>query len=233
MYLQGFMKYISSLHKLSRKDVNSIIDYISSLDTVSRKDAGLDDISLNILEQFAWENYLSAYQIWSNLQSPRFKMAYKNVNKRTNVLFSSGLIQETKVIGGNKRRAKYFRLTEYGIYQLFLKQLNSLLLTQPRSRTDREVADASLTFLRNYSDSILFKIFLYPYFEKETLFVIGASILWDLYEYLSTCCHSIERLINDIQLGRPLLRRNVFSWNRIPGEDDEMLLSHLKQISIL
>lgn len=51
-----------------------------------------------------------------------------------------------------------------------------------------------------------------------------------LYEYLSTSCHSIERLIDDIQLGRPLLHSRVFSWNKIPGEGDKMLLSHLKQI---
>ena len=87
-----------------------------------------------------------------------------------------------------------------------------------------------LTFLHNYSDSVLFKIFLYPYFKKETLLAIGPSILWNLYEYLSTCCHSIERDLKYSQLGHPLLHERVFSWNRIPGKDNELLLSHLKQI---
>ena len=115
--------------------------YISSLNGSSKKDAGLDVTSLDILEQFAWEKYLSAYQICSNLKSTHLKLAYKNVNKRTNALLSSGLIQETEVEGiSNKHRAKYYRLTEYGIYQLFLNRLNSLLINPSDVRKRRELS---------------------------------------------------------------------------------------------
>lgn len=215
-------------------DLYDLIRYISSLRSC-RKDLGFDITSLRILEQFAWEKYLSAYQIWSNLKSTRFKMAYKNINKRINVLFSSGLIEQTNPIGiSNKRRTKYYRLTEYGIYQLFLEKLASLQLNQPYFRKGRETSplandkDASKNFLHNYGDSALFKIFLYPYFKKETLLAIGPAILRELYEYLSACCHNIERDLESSQL--PLLDEHVFSWDRIPGKDEKLLLSHLKEI---
>ncbi|MGA9153592.1 MAG: hypothetical protein WBZ36_23680 [Candidatus Nitrosopolaris sp.] len=66
---------------------------------------------------------------------------------------------------------------------------------------------ARLFLLRNYSDSALFKIFLYPYFKKETLLATGGTILQDLYIYLSTCCQRIEREVlrpigSDEQIGQ-------------------------------
>ena len=207
--------------------------YISSLNGSSKKDAGLDVTSLDILEQFAWEKYLSAYQICSNLKSTHLKLAYKNVNKRTNALLSSGLIQETEVEGiSNKHRAKYYRLTEYGIYQLFLNRLNSLLINPSDVRKRRELSPVpnAQIFLRNYSDSFLFKTFLYAYFEKETLLAIGPSLLDDIYGYLSSCCHSIERNLKYSKLGDIPIIEKICSWNRIPGKDNEVLLSHLKQM---
>jgi hypothetical protein len=84
-------------------------EYTSYLDTLSEKNRELDRTSLDILAQFASDKYLSAYQICSNIKSTDFKMAYKNVHKRTNTLLSSSLIKETKV---GKHRAKYYQLTE-------------------------------------------------------------------------------------------------------------------------
>lgn len=160
--------------------MNAFFGYITSLDRSSRKVAGFDT-----LELFG-EKYLSAYQIWSNLKPTRLKMAYKNIHKRISALFSLGLIKETKVVGiSNKRRTKYYRLTEYGIYHLFLKKLNLLLLNQPYLRQDKHTAHEDASFLQNYRDSVLFKIFMYPYFKKETLLAIGPAILHDLYRYLS------------------------------------------------
>jgi hypothetical protein len=133
-------------------------------------------------------------------------MAYKNVNKR--------LIQEiarrkiTRKIA-KQRNAKYYMLTEYGIYQLFLKKFNSSILSQPHLGRGRMMANdyARLFLLRNYSDSALFKIFLYPYFKKETLLATWGTILQDLYTYLSTSCQRIEREVlrpigSDEQIGQ-------------------------------
>jgi hypothetical protein len=202
--------------------------YILLLYGSSTKDAGFDGKSLNILEQFAWEKYLSAYQIYSNLKSTYLKMGYKNVNKRINVLLLSGLIQkpETDTIN-SKHSAIYYRLTEYGIYQLFLNKLNSLLVNQSDVR--KGTPSNALSFFQNYSDSMLFETFLYPYFKKDTLLAIGSSLLTDLYGYLSSCCHSIERKVKHFELSDTSILEQIFSWNKIPGKDNDSLMLYLQR----
>ena len=113
-------------------------------------------------------------------------------------------------------------LTEYGIYRLFLSRLNYFITNQT----------TCLTFFQNYSDSALFEVFLYPYFKKETLLAIGPSLLLDLYGYLSTCCESIERNILDSGLIKIATEfyEGIFSWDKVPGEDNTPLLFHLKHM---
>jgi hypothetical protein len=203
--------------------LTSIDAYISVLIEASRKSTRLDDTSLDIIGHFAAEKYPSAYQICSRLKSTPQKLAYKNVNKRINTLLLSGLIKETEVTGiDNKHRARYYTLTEYGIYRLFLSRLNYFITNQA----------TGLTFFQNYSDSALFEVFLYPYFKKETLLAIGPSLLLDLYGYLSTCCESIERNILDsgfIDIATVFFEP-IFSWEKVPGKDSQLLLRHLKHM---
>src|SRR5215831_11781676 len=94
--------------------------YISSLIEPYRKSIGLDKMALDMLGQFAWEKYLSAYQIHSKLNSTPEKLAYKNV------LLDLGLIQKTDDIDTNNiHGARYYTLTEYGIFRLFLDRPDS------------------------------------------------------------------------------------------------------------
>jgi hypothetical protein len=159
------------------------------------------------------------------------KKAYKNVNKWVNALLSSGLIQETEINGvDNKHRAKYYRLSEYGIYQLFLNRVNSLLVNQSNVRRSKELSSNASVFFHNYSGSLLFEIFLYPYFRRDTLFAIGDRLLWELYHFLSNCCRNLERNLKYSKVADIPVVDKVFSWNRIPGKDDKLLLSHLRRI---
>ena len=202
--------------------------YISSIYESSRQGTRLDERSLDILEQFIWEKYLSAYQICSKLKSTPRKLAYKNVNKRTNALMSSGLLQKVKSDSTNsKHNAIQFRLTEYGIYQLFLNRFNSIAPNKIEVEEPPSPPLNSVAFLRNYSDSDLFEIFVYPYFKKETLLAIGPIILWQVYSYLSTCCHGIESEVKNF--GSSFFR-HIFSWNNIPGKDNIWLLKHLQEV---
>jgi hypothetical protein len=107
-----------------------------------------------------------------------------------------------------------------------------LLVNQSEVRKGSEISQSlnALTFFRNYIGCDLFKIFLYPYFKKETLLAIGSTLLWDLFNYLSTCCHSIERKLKYSKHADIPVTERIFSWNKIPGEDNDALLSHLKQI---
>jgi hypothetical protein len=156
-------------------------------------------------------------------------MAYKNVNRRVNVLLLSDLIQKFESDSiHSQRNAIYYRLTEYGIYRLFLNRLNSLLVNQSDVR--KGTPPNSLAFFLNYNDSALFKVFLYPYFKKDTLLAIGSILLSDLFRYLTSCCQSIERKVNHLEPANTPIFEKIFSWNDIPGRDNESLLSHLQYL---
>jgi len=161
------------------------------------------------------------------------KLAYKNVNTRISVLLDSGLIQETEGIDtNNKHGARYYTLTEYGIFRLFLDRVGSFMQDQSDVRKDRKSSPSqnALTFLDNYSDSALFEVFLHPYFTKETLLAIGGMLLLKLYPYLETCCQAIARNILEVTKYATYMYEKIFSWEKVPGEDDMPLLYHLQHI---
>lgn len=159
------------------------------------------------------------------------RMAYKNVNKRVNTLISLGLLEQADINDAeNKHKAKYYRLSEYGIYQLFLKSPSSVVIKQSDVRRGNELASSASIFFNNYSSCQLFEIFLYPYFSKNTLFAIKDRLLLDLYLYLSNCCHKIERSLKYSKLHDIPLFEKIFSWNKVPGEDYKLLLFHLAQL---
>ena len=206
--------------------------YISSLIEPYRKSIGLDKMALDMLGQFAWQKDLSAYQIHSKLNSTPEKLAYKNVNTRINVLLDSGLIRKTEGIDTNNMHgARYYTLTEYGIFRLFLDRPDSFSENQWDVTKDRKSSPSqnARSFLDNYSDSALFELFLYPYFKKETLLAIGPLLL-ELYEYLGTCCQFIARKILEVNKYAAYMDEKIFSWEKVPGEDNMELLYHLGHI---
>ena len=201
--------------------------YISVLRENYRKKPELDHISLNILEQFAWEKCLSAYGIHKKLNSSsdRYyrKMAYKNLNKRVHELFSLGLIERTshgKIV--NYHNAEYYRLTEYGVYRLFLNRLSSIVVNQFNLRKSQEISINMLTFFNNYQNSTLFKLFIFPYFEKQTLIAIWNYLFFDLYCYLGESCHRIQP---KLEHGIIPISETMFSLEKDSEQNDYKSLS--------
>ncbi len=216
-------------------NLGGLVRYLSVVSRSVNKDPRFDYSLLDTLQHFAWRKYASAYQISSAIKNTAWKMAYKNVNKRLNALSSAGLIQETEIDDkqSNKHKAKYYQLTEYGIYRLFLDRVDFILINQsdvwPRGLSGSYTSINTLTFFRNYSHSMLFEVFLYPYFTKESLIAIGDSLfLIKLYHYLASCCKEVEKRLNSKRLGA-ITFNPVFSWDNIPGTDDQKLMAHLKE----
>ena len=118
-------------------------------------------------------------------------------------------------------------------WSTILHSVNSLLVNQSDLRNRRlsldHISINALTFFRNHSDSMLFEVFIYPYFRKESLFAVGDRLLIEIYRYLASCCDSIEKYLKsksiDIQFFDP-----IFSWNNVPGKDNGKLLAYLKQL---
>jgi hypothetical protein len=214
----------------------SCIRYISTISGFTNKTAEIDPVSLDILQHFAWEKSLSAYQLYIKLKSTSLEMAYKNVNKRVHNLVSLNLIQETEAAENNinKHKAKYYSLTEFGIYKLFLNKLNALQIYELETiKSNESPSSNTLTFFRNYYNSLIFESFVYPYFERDTLFAIGNYLLMDLFNYLGDCCHKIDQTLkyNDYRIP---VYDTKFYWNRIQVQDknqayNKELLLHLKK----
>jgi hypothetical protein len=203
---------------------NVVNGYIYMLSENYHKNEELDFHDLEILGTFAWIKYNTAYSICSYKKSRNTsKMAYKNVNRRIKRLLVLRLIEEAHITPKNKRRINYYNLTEYGIYQLFLKGLDSIRRNEEKIHESVfEMADNTRNFLKNYSDSELFKCFVYPYFEKSTLIGIGAYVLWDLLDYLANCCKRIETEIPSFQIGHNFSAYEAkFCWNKIHGKGEE------------
>jgi hypothetical protein len=74
---------------------------------------------------------------------------------------------------------------------------------------------------------LLFESFLYPYFEKNTLFAVGNYLLGDLYNYLADCCHKIKQKLKYYDHRIPLYK-TIFCWNKVQTQNEELLL-HLKE----
>ena len=81
-------------------------------------------------------------------------------------------------------------------------------------------------FLKYYSDNALFELFLYPYFDKQTISVDNIGLLVKLFQYLHNCCRQIDAA----KVGKFIPR---FSWNKVPGENNRELLTSLKEIFTL
>ena len=210
--------------------------YITTLCNFSNKTPDVDSVFWNILEQFAWQKPLSAYQLWTKLKSTDTEMAYKNVNKRVHGLLSLNLIQETVTPGKNvnKHNAKYYELTELGIYQLFLNKLNALHIRELDTIKFHKLPSSNtLIFFHNYYNNLLFESFLYPFFEKETLFAIGDYLLRDLFNFLANCCHRIQQELKYYGYDIPIYN-TIFYWNRIQTNNgnqayNKELLLNLKE----
>jgi hypothetical protein len=215
------------MYCVSEYDMNPklLVEYISLLHNDYKKNIELDNTSLGILEQFAWKEYLSAYILFSRLNSMDIKIAYKNVNTRVHKILSSGLIYKVQSYNGsnNKRKAIFYKLTEYGIFQLFLSRINSLLFNQYELRKSQAVSSSSKTFFHNYTKSRLFELFVYPYFDNNTLSAIGDYNLWSrLYYYLEECCRLVESELKTREKYRTIpLDREIFVWNDVSHKEDE------------
>jgi hypothetical protein len=117
-------------------------------------------------------------------------MAYKNVHKRIQRLESLQLIEKVEITE-SEHGAKYYRLTEAGIYELFANfRRDSLTIAFPK-------------ILENYGNLAFFDTFLYPYFAQESLmsFKMGSSkpirrdlnyeMIYAVVKHLRTCCADV------------------------------------------
>jgi hypothetical protein len=198
--------------------------YMRIADNFRSKGVDIGLVATEILEEFAEGKDLSAYQVYLLLKATYFKMAYKNVHKRIQRLVSLNLIerQEAKKaeLGATDHGAKYYRLTEEGIYQLLRRAPAKLAIVNIEK------------FFEFCSKSMLFDAFLYPYFEKKTLRLLRKDWLIKLFLYLHDCCQEVDSILKVLDM--PGVRAaphysSLFSWNKVPGPHSKAVLSTVKE----
>jgi hypothetical protein len=177
----------------------------------------LGSAASRILVLFSMYPYLSAYQIFNLLKMNEEKhgMAYKNVHTYVRQLHSLKLIDivDKKLINTldeSIHHPIYYRLTTGGIFHLISKT-NIFVFFSDSKKANTAIE----TLFQNYSDNIIFKTLLYPYFQKETLSKINnEEIIAEIINYLKKCCsltEKITRLIKNIPY--PFLLSPLFDWD--------------------
>jgi hypothetical protein len=123
-----------------------------------------------------------------------------------------------------RHNEKYFKLTDEGIYQLFLKmRYHGILLDQTLIKKSGIIISRVNTFFRYYGNNVIFELFLYPYFERETISTDNFDLLVKLFRYLHDCCREID---SALRIHSPIAQ---FVWNKVPGEYSEGILKSLKK----
>jgi hypothetical protein len=78
--------------------------------------------------------------------------------------------------------------------------------------------------MKHYGNTTIFEIFLYPYFDKQTIYASDIYLLTKLFKFVHDCCVQSD-LGDKIPYMIP-----QFSWNKVPGENDNELMTSLKEV---
>jgi hypothetical protein len=207
-----------------------ISEYISLIKNSYSQDSDLGDVSLQILELFAHNKDISAYKIFSEIKSTHLQTAYKNVHKKIQRFKALQLIEE-KEIGGTEHGAKYYRLTDYGLFLLFLKRIKGVYIDNLKLNKYHKIPDDPFdsSILRNYGHSELFKTFLFPVVNRNTIAALKDIVAIAFFHYLHECC----KMVDDILRSKDMSNRvnwSIYSWNTSPND---LILDSLKEVFTL
>jgi predicted transcriptional regulator len=189
----------------------------------------VSDDALEVLQLFAQYESLTGMQITNIIKSTNIQRKYKNVYCLIKKLKTLGLIEQQKNVDKARRRHNeiYFKLTDEGIYLLFLKaRYHGILIDQLSAKKGEPPVSHIDNFIRYYGDNFLFNLFLYPYFEKRTIYAVNIGLLHKLFKYLHDCCKQVDYSRSGYVL-------QSFFWNKIPGEDNSKLLMSLREVFAL
>jgi DNA-binding PadR family transcriptional regulator len=209
------------------EEYNEALDIVQCFQNI---DASISEDVLDILELFAQDESLTITDITNHIVSTKIQRKYKNVYYLIEKLKSRGLIEQQKNVDKARRRHNqiYFKLTDQGIYLLFLKlRYHGILIDQLSVKKGNPPVSHIDNFLKYYGDNALFELFLYPYFEKQTIYAAHIDMLVKLFGYLHNCCKQVN-----ISKGANVVQ-HLFYWNKVPGENNSQLLASLKEIFML
>lgn len=156
---------------------------------------------------------------YRNLSEKEKDKTYKRMERDVEVLCKLKLITESSVYQKKNLGTDYFsyELSLNGIFYCIINSHNS-----PELTIRHQLIIVSL--LRNYPDNALFNIFLYPYFETNTLNENAVALFVDIIPYLSEICKIIIKSIHKLDTMKDMLiegywPENLFDWPLTYPED--------------
>jgi hypothetical protein len=112
-------------------------------------------------------------------------MAYKNVNRRMHRLRDAGLLEEVPKSGGYDHGAKNYRVTSRGLVYLFSDGI-------PYFSSICSAEGLSPIPLEDYYDGPLFKTFIHPHLQRQTLLRSTNLLAIILDHYMQDICKNIR-----------------------------------------
>ncbi|HEY7082381.1 MAG TPA: hypothetical protein VH500_22045 [Nitrososphaeraceae archaeon] len=208
---------------MTRKKYNYPLGVIRPKKTNTR----FTEDEFEILELLAQEKSRTIMDVTNAIKNSKIQRDYKNVYYLVQKLRSYGLIEEEANVERTRRRRnkRYYKLTDEGIYQLFLNlRYHGILADQMLVRKGKEPVSHISNFMKYYGNNIIFEKFLYPYFEKQTIYSSNIHFLTRLFKFVHDCCKQSD-LGDKIPYMIP-----QFSWNKVPGENDKELLTSIREV---
>jgi hypothetical protein len=233
LFQDNTFKDYQPLYLMASKRYNDLIYGLQTLKSIGNK---IESDDLDILEIFVQKEWFTATEITSAIKSTKRKRAYKNVHRSMQRLKSLSLIEQTDMPKQRLRNKKYlklhnekfFKLTDDGIYQLFKNRVQGILVDQLSALKGQPPVSYVGQFLRNYANTRVFDLFLYPYFEKGTISLNNFGLVEKLFRYLHECCTKVDTIMRIGKVTPILIPK--FAWDNIPGQDEAKLLASLKDI---
>ncbi len=132
---------------------------------------------MSILSHFILKKYLSAYQIFKKEKSINHAHDYKITNAKVKKVLDLGLIErvsDTSHISEIElvRNPKYYKLTEQGLFTLYIKHKTYLphyYVVDKRGEEKLQVIALSKDSLLRYGEYDFYRFFLYPWMDKDTI----------------------------------------------------------------
>ena len=227
-------RYISAIESMidNTRYVSTVKSYVQVIRRVWYKSKVPGPVALDILEIFAHNESLSTYQLFSKLKTSTLKMAYKNVHKIIQRLLALNLLTKTKKLksfhNDNNHNAIYYKLSELGIFRLFLTRHFGIFADQLSIKEEKKpTLKMDKDFIRYYSNCKLFEAFLLPVIRFDSLRLLNEIFLLYVCDYLHQCCKEVESILRTENPNLPATQ-TICSWNEMLDKqiiDIRLLLS--------
>ncbi len=198
----------------------------------------IDDSVMQILSHFILKKHLSAYQIFKKEKSLNSKLDYSITNKKVKRILDLDLIEKIKDYTQLsevelKRNAIYYKLTEHGLFALYLKHKTySPRPTVVTVKGKERLIPITLSknSLLRYREYDFYKFCLYPWMDHNTIASCSQQFAKKIHDSLSDISQYVEKYLLSAYYENLLSAQSKKSDDS-PGGIDPDSVDHIESLS--